>query len=205
MMLDNRILFLTRSPYLFIAIVNGLMPMKNLWLLSSIIRLFSSQMILLCTSFCKEQHAAATPSHHFVFSPLNVAVVGVRCRNASHILIIVDAVPALPDLPLIQDQLVRVRDHWLWAEQQDGQQSCSQQGADMLPCRSTTAKVHHYSTHTPQFTLTTFSLTVGKTFRHCVEVVLDAYHKVLHPSVYEKVQLMPSDWPCMFQKNVKLM
>lgn len=168
------------------------MPMKNLWLLSSIIRLFSSQMNLLCTSFCKEQHASAIPSHQLLFSLLSVAVVGVRCKSASHIVIIVDAVPALPDLPLIQDQLVRVRDHRLWAEQQDGQQSCNQQGADKLPCPSTAARVHHYSIHTPQFTLTPFSLTVGKTFRHCVVVVLDAYHKVLYPSVYETAR---QSWP----------
>lgn len=45
-------LVLTRSPYLFMAIVNGLMPMTNLSLLSSMIRLFLSQMILLCMSSC---------------------------------------------------------------------------------------------------------------------------------------------------------
>lgn len=45
-------LVLTRSPYLFMAMVNGLMPMKNLWLLSSMILLFPSQMILLCMSSC---------------------------------------------------------------------------------------------------------------------------------------------------------
>lgn len=145
MMLNNGMPVLTRSPYLFIAIVNGLMPMKNLWLLASIIRLFSSQMILLCSSFCKEHHAAATPSHQFLFCLLHVPVEGFRCRSASHIVIIVDAMLALPDLPLIQDQLVRVRDHRLWTAEQDGQQSCSQQGADMLPCQSTAARVHHYS------------------------------------------------------------
>lgn len=64
------------------------------------------------------QRTRRSDPHHIIlcFCPLNVAVLGVRCRNASHILIIIDAVPALPDLPLIQEQLVRVRDHWLWAE-----------------------------------------------------------------------------------------
>lgn len=103
-----------------------------------------------------------TSAFVFPFKKKKVALVGFRCWSASHILIVVDAMLALPDLPLGEDQLIRVRDHRLWAEQQDGQQSCSQQEADMLPSWSTTAKVHCYCIDTRYFTRDT-----------CVVVVLN--------------------------------
>lgn len=52
---------LTRSPYLFMAIVKCLEPIKNPWLLSSICCLFPCQMTFLCMSSCTT-HANTSPS-----------------------------------------------------------------------------------------------------------------------------------------------
>lgn len=123
-------LVLTRSPYLFMAIVNGLMPMKNLWLLSSMIRLFPSQMILLCMSSCAGREQT---THHRDTHVMNDESVEVQAWNPAHLFIIGYAMYALPDLPLCRDRFVRVWDHLLWAAKQYEQQSCSQQEAKTLP------------------------------------------------------------------------
>lgn len=121
----------------------------------------------------KTTHRSVSITSVFVFPfKIKIAIVGFRFRSASHVLIIVDAMLALPDLPLGEDQLVRVRDHRLRAEQQDGQQSCNQQEANMLPSWSITARVHCYCLHYGCFT----RLPVAKMFTHCLHVVLEANH-----------------------------
>lgn len=127
---------LTRSPYLFMAIENGLMPMKNLWLLSSIILLFFSQMTLLCMSSCTEETLVWIRAD---LQPLRR--LGREMQSQRHHFVVGYAVVGLPDLPLRQDGLVRVWNHWLWAAQQDDQQSCCQQQESApLTCRG---QAHH--------------------------------------------------------------
>lgn len=118
------------------AIENGLMPMKNLWLLSSIILLFFSQMTLLCMSSCTEETLVWIRAD---LQPLRR--LGREMQSQRHHFIVGYAVVGLPDLPLRQDGLVRVWNHWLWAAQQDDQQSCCQQQESApLTCRG---QAHH--------------------------------------------------------------
>lgn len=121
----------TRSPYLFMLMVNGLIPMKNPWLFCSIICLFCSQMAFLCMSSC-----TITQTHHRIRAYMHLLLVfALLLWSQSHHVIVGYAMAALPDLPLGQDRLIWVWRHVLWAAQQDREQSCPQQKAGLLHCK----------------------------------------------------------------------
>lgn len=124
-------LVLTKSPYLFIAIENGLIPMKNLWLLSSIIRLLSSQMAFLCTSSCviTQNTSKWKESEH-------CCRFDFKMWSQSHQFIVAYTIAALPDLPRSQGHLIWVWHHLPRSTQQDREQSCSQQESSLQACGS---------------------------------------------------------------------